>query len=108
MDARRHVRSFCLEMPADLQATAQLLTSELVTNAVQHGRGLIEMQMSACPQTVRVEVSDESPTPPRRLDASPGHTSGRGMMLIERLASRWGVTQHPGDGKAVWFVVRRS
>ena len=107
-DARQHVSDFCIEMPADLRATAQLLTSELVTNALIHGSGEIEMQMSADAETFRVEVSDQSPTPPQRVRHSSASTSGRGMMLVERLAARWGVNQHPGDGKAVWFVLRRT
>ena len=84
MDARQHVRRFCAEMPADLQATAQLLTSELVTNALLHGCSAIGMRMSSDQKTFRVEVSDDSPTPPQRVQALPNGTSGRGMMLVER------------------------
>ena len=106
--ARQRVGDFCADMPADLQTTAQLLTSELVTNALQHGDGAIEMLMSVDPETLRVEVSDESPEPPQPMQASPGSTSGRGVMLVEALASSWGVTHHAGDGKAVWFALRTS
>ncbi len=106
--ARHRVREFCADMSPDLQATAQLLASELVTNALQHGAGAIEMHLSADPRTLRVEVSDQSPEPPQRMHASPGSTSGRGVMLVEAFASSWGITQHTGDGKGVWFVLRRA
>jgi anti-sigma regulatory factor (Ser/Thr protein kinase) len=92
-------------MSSDLQTTAQLLTSELVTNALQHGYGTIEMHVSVDPETLRVEVSDDSPEPPQPMEASPGSTSGRGVMLVEALASDWGVTRHADDGKAVWFAL---
>ena len=106
-DARQSVRRFCADMPRDLQTTAQLLTSELVTNALQHGDGAIELQLRADPTALRVEVSDESPERPQRMNASAGSVSGRGMLLVEALASSWGILSHPGDGKAVWFELRR-
>ena len=104
--ARRRVREFCADMPVDLQATAQLLTSEVVTNAVRHGSGSIEMHMSIDARALRVGVADDSPRHPRLLRASPGSASGRGVCLIEALASSWGTTPHPGDGKTVWFSLR--
>ncbi len=103
--ARQRVGEFCAEMPSDLQETARLLTSELVTNALQHGYGNIEMRLSVDPEALCVEVSDESPDPPQPMEASPGSLSGRGVMLVEALASNWGVTEHAGDGKAVWFYL---
>lgn len=106
--ARRQVREFCADMPADLQATAQLLTSEVVTNAIRHGSGAIEMTMSIDARVLRVGVADDSPRPPRLLRASPSSASGRGVGLIEALASSWGTTRHPGDGKTVWFSLRTT
>ena len=106
--ARRRVREFCADMPVDLLATAQLLTSEVVTNAIRHGCGSIEMHMSFDTKALRVGIADDSPRPPRLLRASPGSASGRGIRLIEALASSWGTTLHPGDGKTVWFSLRRT
>lgn len=106
--ARRHVGAFCAAMAPDLRMTAQLLASELVTNALQHGDGDIEMHLSLDGHVLRVTISDESPQPPRRRPAAHGSTGGRGLMLLEAMASSWGVTRHPGDGKAVWFALRTA
>jgi anti-sigma regulatory factor (Ser/Thr protein kinase) len=104
--ARRHVRRFCAQMPTDLRATAQLLTSELVTNAVQHGRGQVELLLTDCGDSIRVEVIDESAERPHLLRASPGQVRGRGLMLVESFSSHWGVTALPGrPGKSVWFTL---
>ena len=106
--ARQRVRAFCADLPPDLQAVAQLLVSELVTNALQHGEGAIGMEMSVDPKSLRIEVSDDSPHPPRVANPSPDWTGGRGLLLVERLASAWGIIPHPGDGKAVWFTLPRA
>jgi anti-sigma regulatory factor (Ser/Thr protein kinase) len=85
----------------------ELLTSELVTNAVKHGASdpnesilLSAHKQNGC---VRVEVCDEGLT---GFDAEPGGTDlmepgGNGLVLVEALASRWGV--RPGQPKCVWF-----
>jgi anti-sigma regulatory factor (Ser/Thr protein kinase) len=106
--ARRRVRGFCADLSPDLQAVAQLLTSELVTNALRHGEGAIAMTMTVDSSELRVEVADDSPYPPRRTHAPLDGTGGRGVLLVERLASSWGTIPHPGDGKAVWFTLRRD
>lgn len=106
--ARQQVRSFCADMSPDLQAVAQLLASELVTNALQHGEGTIAMAMSVDPTGLRVEVSDQSPHPPRVRHPPPDWTGGRGLLLVEQLAGAWGITTHPGDGKGVWFTLPRG
>ena len=106
--ARQRVGEFCGDMAPDLQATAQLLTSELVTNALRHGTGAIEMCMTVELKTVRVEVTDESPQPPRIMHPTAQSAGGRGVLLVEALASSWGTTQHPGNGKAVWFALRTA
>jgi anti-sigma B factor antagonist len=90
-------------------ATAVLLTSELVTNAVVHpppddGQP-IELRISSYPDRVRVEVFDSgSGFDPDRLPERPNETGGRGLMVVDQLASRWGIRRSPDDGRfCVWY-----
>lgn len=88
---------------------AKLLVSELVTNAVRHPSqvGQIGLEVGVAARRVRVEVSDPGggfsrpPANPPPTDA----TGGRGLLIVDRLASRWGVT--PGARTRVWFELDR-
>ena len=86
--------------------TVNLLVSELVTNVVVHARSEAEVAVLLTPEVLRVEVSDESSAPPTPRDADDDATSGRGMALIDMLATAWGVTQR-AVGKTIWFEVPR-
>jgi anti-sigma regulatory factor (Ser/Thr protein kinase) len=84
--------------------TAALLLTELVTNAVVHGRTAVEIHLASHDGILRAEVSDGNPRMPsaRRPNALAG--TGRGLQLVQSLASRWGV-RSAGAGKTVWFEV---
>jgi anti-sigma regulatory factor (Ser/Thr protein kinase) len=85
---------------------ATLLTSELVTNAVRYGRGLVRLSVRTAPPAVRVEVHDDNPAlPTLGPEDDSGAEGGRGLRLIDSLATRWGTHPHPGDGKDVWFEI---
>lgn len=92
----------CRSGHAELVPTATLLTSEIVTNAVVHVGGPVAVRVTFGPSGLRVEVSDTSARPPVRTDAAAGATGGRGLHLVDALATRWGTTRD-GDGKVVWF-----
>jgi anti-sigma regulatory factor (Ser/Thr protein kinase) len=101
--ARAQLAEFCAGLHPEVIETATLLVSELVTNAVRHAQGNIRVRARRHRAVLRVEVSDEltgvqlhAQLPP------PSATRGRGLVLVEELASKWGVTQGP-DGKTVWF-----
>ncbi|WP_406333514.1 ATP-binding protein [Streptomyces sp. NBC_00203] len=91
--------------------TAELLTAELVANAVEHaaGDGPIELVVELLPSGCRVEVHDPDPAPPADLTLphpvghpDPWQEHGRGLLLIRALSSSCG--HRPTDsGKAVWF-----
>jgi anti-sigma regulatory factor (Ser/Thr protein kinase) len=87
---------------ADADAdVAELLTSELVTNALVHTDGDAVITATVTDR-LRVEVRDfVARRPQLRAPASDG-TSGRGLMLVHSLADSWGVLRH-GVGKSVWF-----
>lgn len=86
-----------------VEDVAALLTSEVVTNAVLHGDGEVELRVSRDGEGLLVEVSDGSDTPVRRRAAGPDDEGGRGILLLEAMATRWGTRTLPGGGKVVWF-----
>jgi len=99
---RRQVESWGLADPDDLTDTAELLVSELVTNAFLHSAGSrIRLTLTAAHGVLRCEVSDVGHRVPRVRAAGSGK-SGRGMFLVDALALRWGCEQD-GTGKTVWF-----
>lgn len=87
---------------AQLVATAVLLTSELVTNAVEHAGGLVSLHAQCDDRMLRVEVGDADSKMPLRLAAVEGSNGGRGMHLVDALATRWS-TRAVDGGKVVWF-----
>ncbi|MER5640719.1 ATP-binding protein [Kitasatospora sp. NPDC002227] len=86
-----------------LADTAELLASELVTNALLHTtRGAVFDAVLTPDARLRVEVQDGAAKLPGRRVQSDQATSGRGLLLVEALADDWGV-QLRGDGKVTWF-----
>jgi anti-sigma regulatory factor (Ser/Thr protein kinase) len=82
---------------------AELLTSELVTNALVHTDHDAVLTAVVGPRGLRVEVRDFVAVRPRPCPANTGDgTHGRGLLLVQSLADAWGVRAH-GVGKAVWF-----
>lgn len=81
---------------------AVLCTSEIVTNAIEHGAPPIELRIAETDGTVRIEVCDTSPLLPRRTRPRATSIRGRGLLIVERSADRWGVDEL-ADGKVVWF-----
>ncbi len=102
------MRSAAAGLDDDVADTAVLLTSEVVTNALLHTRsGDVAVRAERTPRGLRVAVSDDDHgLPKRRLQAHGAlDTTGRGVVLLDLLSADWGVDQHPGDGKTVWFEV---
>lgn len=79
-----------------------LLISELVTNAVRHAGGPVHLHIVVGQDNVRLEVIDEAPDGPRSSSAGSFAERGRGLLIVDALASRWGVEELP-PGKRVWF-----
>jgi anti-sigma regulatory factor (Ser/Thr protein kinase) len=82
--------------------TAELLVSELVTNAILHARTDITLSVDLHGDVARVSVADASPRSVLRRQHSVESGTGRGLVLVDRMATRWGIDKTVG-GKCVWF-----
>jgi anti-sigma regulatory factor (Ser/Thr protein kinase) len=81
---------------------AVLLTSELVTNALRFSRAASRLELRLNDTRLRVDVVDQDERPPELQTPAPVEENGRGLMLVDKLADRWGWS--PADsGKRVWF-----
>jgi anti-sigma regulatory factor (Ser/Thr protein kinase) len=89
----------------DVVDTVELLTSEIVTNAILHGRAGPRLFVGIDQGVVRVGVHDMSPQVPVRRHTRPEDVSGRGVLIVDELASAWGVEAERSGGKRVWFEV---
>jgi anti-sigma regulatory factor (Ser/Thr protein kinase) len=88
-----------------LDDTAELLTSEIVTNAVVHAHSGVRVSVEGVEGGVRISIADSDPLVPavRRPVEEAEH--GRGLHLVDTLSDRWGVEQGE-TGKSVWFELR--
>ncbi|GAA2244441.1 SpoIIE family protein phosphatase [Streptomyces amakusaensis] len=86
----------------------ELAADELITNALLHTDGgaiVTARVLSGVGRRLRIEVEDRSSALPRRRDAGESGVSGRGLLLVDRLADTWGVESR-GTGKCVWCEFR--
>ncbi|MFK0044755.1 SpoIIE family protein phosphatase [Streptomyces sp. NPDC090741] len=82
----------------------ELVADELIVNALMHtdGPAIVTLRvLRGHERRLRVEVEDRSSALPRRREAGDSGVSGRGLMLVDRLADVWGVEPR-GSGKCVW------
>jgi anti-sigma regulatory factor (Ser/Thr protein kinase) len=113
-EARKVTRSFLAALRARAtdrsggggvdEEAAVLAVSELVSNAILHAAvpGDIELRLEARRGTLHIEVEDCDPRPPVMAPDTSGRDRGRGLLIVERLATRWGWAPVPDNGKAVW------
>ncbi len=90
----------------EVRETVSLLVSELAANAVQHGGTPFAVGFGQTDDGVRVEVTDDGGGQPRVTPRDPWSPSGRGLLLVDALASAWGVRAGEPPTKTVWFTVR--
>jgi CheY-like chemotaxis protein/anti-sigma regulatory factor (Ser/Thr protein kinase) len=105
--ARLLVRDALGNGDVELLESAELLVSEVVNNAVTHAESAPRVDVEVATHVLRVLVHDDDPTPPELRDPVVAEAGGRGLLILDRLASRWGV-EPEGDGKVVWFELDRA
>ena len=102
--ARQFIRDFCLAaaLDDDVCEKAALLVSELVTNAVIHGRTRATLTAQRPDGCLRVAVHDLNAQLPGMPPTDADAESGRGIRIVAAVADRWGA-EPDGHGKTVWF-----
>ncbi|MFD4693920.1 SpoIIE family protein phosphatase [Streptomyces sp. NPDC058463] len=104
-DARAIVRQALTDWDmASLADDAELVTGELLVNVLLHTEGGAVLTLEVLPEPVRrirLSVQDRSSVWPRRRTPGETSTSGRGLLLLDAVATRWGIEPR-GEGKAVW------
>ena len=98
---REQLASIC---PPDTLDTIALLVTELVTNAILHARTPVQLQIETRSDRVRLSVQDASNRQPELRSFASDAVAGRGLALVEALASSWGVEATP-SGKVVWCEI---
>ncbi len=103
--ARRFLREALATQNLDgFGDVSELLTTELVTNVVLHARSPIKVRLVTSGERLHVEVDDASSRVPVVQRPEPERSSGKGLFLVDQLASDWGVDTW-ADGKTVWFEI---
>jgi anti-sigma regulatory factor (Ser/Thr protein kinase) len=113
-EARHWLDAFLAErdVAAPVVEDATLIVSELVTNALVHGRGVAVLRAAMTEDGIQVSVTDSGDELPltRPLEHDPvgrEQIGGLGLNIVERVATSWGVASFPG-GKTVWATVRST
>ncbi|GAA2775927.1 hypothetical protein GCM10010521_63180 [Streptomyces rameus] len=94
----------------DLIDDTQLLTSEIVTNALIHADSDVDLRLREYPDHLRLEIHDTDPTPPIPTpitlapDTNQHAEHGRGLLIVDALATQWGNTP-TGRGKTIWVNI---
>jgi anti-sigma regulatory factor (Ser/Thr protein kinase) len=108
-EARSWIEAFLAERAVrdTVRDDAQLVVSELVTNALMHGDGALMLRASITGAAVQVSVTDSGNELPEVLPIDPTRIGGLGLIVVDRIASDWGVASFPG-GKTVWASLSLS
>jgi two-component sensor histidine kinase len=91
-------------LPEDCTDRILMIVNELVSNAIDHARTSCEITVRHTRSLVRVLAADGSPLAPRLPPFDVNAARGRGLQMVEALASRWGWTRRR-RGKTVWATV---
>lgn len=105
--ARVLVREALGDAGGDLLFSLELLVSEVVANALTHAGSEPRIEAQLSPETIRVAVYDTDPALPTHRVPDQDRPGGRGLHLLDRVASRWGA-EPTEAGKVVWFELDRG
>jgi hypothetical protein len=112
LETVKHARSWARNRLEDWQLAplvevAELLVSELLTNAIRHGTGRIEVSLLLLDEIVTIAVTDDESHLPRPRRVAADDEGGRGLLLVSALAGRWGA-RPTASGKVVWCDLPRA
>ena len=105
-DAVSRARRFTVEalagLPGQVVSDAELVVTELVTNAVLHGSPPVVVRLERDDVGARIEVQDQGVRPPMRIRDAGQAMTGRGLALVAALSRSWGADKRESGGKVVW------
>jgi anti-sigma regulatory factor (Ser/Thr protein kinase) len=109
--ARAHTREVLRLWKLDgLAEVAELLVSELVTNAIRASvisdQPLVRLLLMSRPDGLRISVWDSAPGRPERIQLPADSVGGRGLLLVETLSADYGCYRSAGAGKVIWCVIQ--
>lgn len=106
-DARRVLRELTGDPEAfgDTANRAELALSEVVTNALTHGRPPVCIRVSVEPGRITVTVRDDGSAPMHLRAAHLDDVHGRGLAIVASVVTAWGWERPPSGGRVVWFTV---
>jgi anti-sigma regulatory factor (Ser/Thr protein kinase) len=107
IELRAWLRGLLADEPPELLIDVELAATELVTNAYEHAGRLLAVRVSrpVDRQVLRIEVDDGAPDRPPRPGASTrGGFRGRGLLMVDRISTAWGV-ELGNDRKTIWAEV---
>lgn len=91
-------------LPDGVVEDAMLIVSELLTNAIVHGRPPIRLRLRKTLDELAIEIDDAASAMPRKLRASPEDLHGRGLAIVAEVGARW-AARADGYGKTVWSTI---
>ena len=101
-EARHWTSGHVGEQPDRIRDRVVLVVSELCTNALVHTNAGFELAIVRSDTSLRVEVTDVGVGTPTMGRDAPAEPHGRGLRIVDQLASDWGVQANDGGGKTVW------
>lgn len=106
VQVRRWASEALADLGEDHLVATQLVVTELVTNAYQHGEGATRIRVwrEWEPCRIRIEVDDRSSTPPEVRTPDARTPGGRGLQMVDKASLDWG-TRAADGGKTVWAVI---
>jgi anti-sigma regulatory factor (Ser/Thr protein kinase) len=103
--ARRFVTGLLDGTRAEVRDAVELMVSELSTNCIRHTDTPFVVSVTLAPEEIHVEVTDAAGGTPVMRSPGPEEPTGRGLQIVNLLASAWGV-EHPEHGATtVWFTL---
>jgi len=102
-EARRFVRDVVAPWGAGSLDEVAVMTSEVVTNAMVHARSHVTVRVRHAGAFGRVEVHDDSTEIPKPQPLDFNRSGGNGLIILDALATKWGVNSTADRGKVVWF-----